>query len=233
MQERLVRKLDLEIALSRVNPHPSPDAYLEQYTIPTEVASQMLHLAAYTYNDVLNKGIADLGCGTGRLGIGCAILGAERVLGVDIDRTATGIAAKTAKELHLKEETQWLTADIASIRGSFDTVLQNPPFGVQRKKADRSFLEKAIEIGNRIYSLHKSLDVRHGFSPQKGRRGKRRARFRPAPVAPFLERFVEQQGAKIEASFTIPMTIPHLFKFHRKPRHQILANLIVVDARGI
>lgn len=230
MQERLVRKLDLEIALSKVKPHPSPDAYLEQYTIPTEVASQMLHLAAYKHNDVLNKSIVDLGCGTGRLGIGSAILGAKRVIGVDIDRIATGIAAKTAKELCVKEKTQWLTADIASINGSFDTVLQNPPFGVQRRRADSNFLKKALEIGNRIYSLHKSLDEKHGFSCSKSKRGKREVQFRPAPAVPFLKRFVEQHGGKIQASYTIPMAIPHLFRFHRKPSYQVLANLIVVDA---
>jgi putative methylase len=190
----------------------------------------MLHLAAYKHGDILNKDIIDLGCGTGRLGLGSAIIGAKSVLGVDIDSRVVEIAAKAARKLQVKEKTQWLTADITSIRGTFDTVLQNPPFGVQRKKADRSFLEKALEIGIRIYSLHKSVDAEDNLFSQKSRRGMREVRLKPAPVAPFLKRFVERQGGRVEASYIIPMTIPHLFSFHRKPSRQILANLIVVES---
>jgi len=82
MQKRLVRKLDLEIALSKIEPHPSPKAYLEQYTIPPEVAAELLYIAAYTYDDIIDKTIADLGCGTGRLAIGSALLGAKETIGV-------------------------------------------------------------------------------------------------------------------------------------------------------
>jgi putative methylase len=64
-QKRLVRKLDLERALIHVESHPSPKVYLEQYAIPTDVAAQMLFIAAYVNDDIIEKRVADLGCGTG------------------------------------------------------------------------------------------------------------------------------------------------------------------------
>ena len=156
MQKRLVRKLDLEIALSKIGPHPSPKAVLEQYTIPPKAASELLYTAAYIHDDIADKTVVDLGCGTGTLAIGSALLGARETVGVDIDRIAVRIAKKRANILGVGATTQWIIADVATIRGSFDTVLQNPPFGVQKRKADRRFLRKALEIGKRVYSLHKS-----------------------------------------------------------------------------
>lgn len=41
--------------------------------------------------------VLDMGCGSGILGIGCALLGAKKVLGVDIDKNAADIANKNAR----------------------------------------------------------------------------------------------------------------------------------------
>ena len=49
---------------------------------------------------------------------------------------------------------QWVIGDISAVIGGFDTVLQNPPFGVQTREADRAFLVKALEVGKAVYSLH-------------------------------------------------------------------------------
>lgn len=88
MQKRLTRKLDLELFLSHIRPHPTPNPKLEQYTISTDAAARMLYIAAYVNNDIVNKAVLDLGCGTGRLALGAAFLGAGEVVGVDIDKTA-------------------------------------------------------------------------------------------------------------------------------------------------
>ena len=92
MQKRLVRKLELEMLLSQIEPHPSPKPSLEQYTIPADIAATMLHIAAYSYGDIVGKTVLDLGCGTGRLALGAAFLGAKQVVGVDIDKDAIKMA---------------------------------------------------------------------------------------------------------------------------------------------
>ncbi len=210
MQKRLVRKLDLEKAISEVKPHPKPRAYLEQYTIPTEAAAKILYIAAYTYDDIINKTIVDLGCGTGRLAIGAVLVGAKEAFGVDIDRVAIRAAQNNAKKTGVREKTHWILADIDVMRGSFDTVLQNPPFGVQRKGADRKFLEKSLELGHRVYSLHKS-----GKSNRE-----------------FIKRFIEKRGGKVTVVFPMEIEIPRLFKFHTKRKHRVKTDLYQIEGKG-
>ncbi len=226
MPNRLIRKLDLEIALSKIAPHPSPKAYWEQYTITPKAAAELLYIAAYTHDDLLDKTIADLGCGTGRLAIGSTLLGAREAVGVDIDRVATQTALKNAEKLGAKERLQWITTDVTTVRGNFDTVLQNPPFGVQKRKADRKFLEKALEIGTRIYSLHKSSDKSREFLRKtEGHR----SQLIPVPPSVFLKNFIETRGGRINAVYTMPMKIPHMFTFHTKPEHEFLIDLYIID----
>ena len=153
-QKRLIRKLDLELFLSRIKPHPSPNASLEQYTVSESVAATMLYLSAYTYGDIVDKRVLDLGCGTGRLALGCAFLGAESVVGVDIDRLAVKLAVENSAKLSFKTKVDWVAGDVNAVAGKFDTVLQNPPFGVQKRGADRVFLEKALHVADAVYSLH-------------------------------------------------------------------------------
>ena len=107
MQRRLVRKLDLEILLSKITSHPKPRAHLEQYTIMAKTAAELLYLATYTYGDIIGKRVVDLGCGTGRLAIGSAILGAADVVAIDIDRVAIRTASSNAKQLQVDDCVQW------------------------------------------------------------------------------------------------------------------------------
>ena len=84
-QRRLVRKRDLELALSSIEANPTPKAYLEQYATPSTVAADALHMAAYVFDDIVDKTVMELGCGTARLALGAAFLGAKEVFGVDLD----------------------------------------------------------------------------------------------------------------------------------------------------
>ena len=228
MQKRLVRKLELEMLLSQIEPHPSPKPSLEQYTIPADIAATMLHIAAYSYGDIVGKTVLDLGCGTGRLALGAAFLGAKQVVGVDIDKDAIKMAFENSVRTNLKEKVQWITGDIDVIHGNFDTVLQNPPFGVQRRKADRKFLEKALETGKMIYSLHKCPEKDNSLIKKL-----KASKTRIAPVAPspFLKDFIEGRGGKIKAVYAMIMTIPHMFSFHTKSKHELVADLFVIERR--
>lgn len=210
MQKRLVRKLDLEMAISEVESHPAPKAYLEQYTIPPAAAAEILYLAAYVYDDIIGKKVVDLGCGTGRLGIGAAILGAKEAVGVDIDRAAVKIAQKNARNMGTKEKAHWIAADVDVLRGYFDTVLQNPPFGVQRRKADRKFIRKALELGRIIYSLHKGGEHNRGF----------------------IKRFIDKHEGRVTGIFPMDMEIPRLFGFHTKKKHVVKVDLYRIEGKA-
>lgn len=223
MQKRLVRKLDLELAIAEILPHPSPKVYLEQYTISPEVAAEILYMATYVYKDIIDKTVIDLGCGTGRLAIAAAMLGAKEVVGVDIDKTAIKQAVKNAEESGVKTRVDWVIADISAARGNFDTVLQNPPFGVQKRGADRKFLVKALQIGKCVYSLHK------GVRPV-GRQNNKSTLLSAGPSS-FLKKFIENNGGEIKAMYTLTMSIPHIFAFHQKRRHQFPVNLYLIERK--
>jgi len=209
-QKRMVRRLDLERLLQSVEAHPSPKAFLEQYTISVDVASEMLFLAAYVYDDIIGKTVADLGCGTGRLAIGAVLLGAKEAVGIDIDKEAVKTAKENAVKLNAKEKTDWVSGDIELLHGNFHTVLQNPPFGVQRRSADRKFLLKALELAPRVYSLHKAGEGNRAF----------------------IKRFIERHGGKVTGIYQMKLNIPKLFKFHTKRRHEVEVDLYRIEIAG-
>jgi putative methylase len=224
-QKRLIRKLDLELFLSKIKPHPSPDAGLEQYTTSEPVAATMLYLAAYTYGDIEGKRVLDLGCGTGRLALAAAFLGAQSVVGVDIDRTAVRTAFENSAQTDLKAKVDWVVGDIDAVEGSFDTVVQNPPFGVQKRTADRKFLAKAIEVGNVVYSLHN-----HPYTDKQliGRLRASAGAFLQVAASPFIERFAEEHGGRVEAVYALSLVIPRMFDFHTKAKHEVVVDLYVI-----
>jgi putative methylase len=227
-QERIIRKLDLNRFLSEIEPNPSPKASLEQYTISEYVASDILYLAAYANGDIIGKSVLDLGCGTGRLAFGAAFLGAKLVVGIDVDKAVVSIASRTAANREFSQRIDWIAGDIDAIAGKFDTVLQNPPFGVQKRGADRKFLEKALEVACSVYSLHnhpktdrqliQSLKKAHGDL------------LRTQPST-FIQKFVEKRGGEVSAIYALLMTIPRMFNFHTKLRHDFVVDLYVIKTK--
>jgi putative methylase len=228
-QKRLIRKLDLERFLSRIEPHPSPKASLEQYTVSEAIAATVLYMAAYTNDDVVGKTVLDLGCGTGRLALAASYLGAKLVVGVDIDKTAVKTAAENSEKAGFKPGVQWVIGDVNAVTGSFDTVLQNPPFGVQKRAADRKFLEKALEVGGVVYSLHNH--------PRTDRHLVKRLKANPAGLlqvapSPFIEKFVDRRHGVVKAVYAMLMTIPRMFDFHTKIKHDFVVDLYIIRKRG-
>jgi len=224
-QKRIIRKLDLELFLSKIAPQPSPKAQLEQYTTSPSVASSMLYIAAYADNNIIGKSVLDLGCGTGRLALGASCLGSDNVVGVDVDRLAIKTAVENSLKVGLAGSVQWVIGDISAIAGRFDTVLQNPPFGVQTREADRAFLVKALEVGNHVYSLHNHPETDNQLIKQlKASNG-----FLQVSPSPFLEKLVMQHNGVVKAVYAMLMTIPKMFDFHTKIKHDFVVDLYVIE----
>jgi len=224
-QKRIIRKLDLALFLSKIAPQLSPQAHLEQYTISEAIASTMLYIAAYANNDIIGKTVLDLGCGTGRLALGASYLGAKNVVGVDVARLAIKTAVENSLKNSLAENVQWIIGDVSAIVGRFDTVLQNPPFGVQTREADRAFLAKALEVGNSVYSLHNHPQTDKQLIKQL----KASSGFLQISPSPFLERFVAQHNGVVKAVYAMLMTIPRMFDFHTKLKHDFVVDLYVIE----
>jgi len=224
-QKRIVRKLDLELFLSKIAPQPTPQAHLEQYTISESIASTMLYIAAYANNDIIGKNVLDLGCGTGRLALGASYLGAHEVVGIDIDKRAIKTAVENSRKVGLAGSVQWVIGDINAIVGRFDAVLQNPPFGVQTREADRAFLVRALELGNSVYSLHNHPETDRQLIKQL----KASSGFLQVPPSPFLKRFVIKHNSGVKAVYAMLMTIPRIFDFHKKLKHDFVVDLYVIE----
>jgi putative methylase len=194
-----LKKKQLEIVLQHLKPMGKPSEVLEQYPTPAPIAADILW-EAYGAGDIDGKAVADLGCGNGIFAIGAALLGACRVVGIDSDVRAIEVAKDNARELGADSE--FVHGDVESASGTFDTVLQNPPFGAQKKHADRPFIRKALELAPRVYSLHN------------------------ADTQEFVEKMVLALGGACEPVKRFKFEIPYAFAFHRKPKETISVVLL-------
>lgn len=197
-----MKRKDLEIKLERVKPFENPSASLEQYPTPSVIASDIL-FAAYANGDVEDRIVNDLGCGTGIFSIGAKLLGAGTVRGYDISSSALDTARSNAAELGT--EIEFTECDISEVCDRADTTFMNPPFGCQTKRADRPFLDKAMELSDSVYSIHMANTI------------------------DFLEDYVHARGREIVARATYNYNIPHTFTFHKKAKQSV--DIVVVNIR--
>ena len=182
----------------------SPKDYLEQYQTPPSVAGEMIHYISNNYT-LKNYSIADLGCGTGILGISAALCGCENVFLFDIDEEALETAKSNIQNLGLEDKIQIIQTDVNQLRQwnklnkFFDLVITNPPFGIRSENgADVEFLKTASYIcNNTIFSLHK-------FSTNN-----------------YLKKFYEKNGITNIKSFKIEYNLPKTYKFHKKKEKNI------------
>lgn len=198
-----MKKKELERALQRVTPHTRPRPDLEQYSTPATIAADMLY-TAHTFGDIEGREVVDLGCGGGILSIGAALLGAERVTGIDVDPQAIDDARRNVEEAGVKVEL--LNTDIRDADLRADTVIMNPPFGAQRRNADRPFLETALRIAPRAYSLHN------------------------ARTLGFLVGMIGAMDATIFFHKSYKFEIPHLFEFHDRKKKDIEVVLLCISS---
>ncbi|MBR9677780.1 MAG: methyltransferase [Nanoarchaeota archaeon] len=147
-----MKKKRLAITLSLLKGFHKPKARLEQYMIPGELAAEVLWLIK---DELAGKKVLDLGSGTGVLAIGASLLGAKKVVSVEVDERAVQTQRKNLEDLSLKNVEIFCSdvKDFDPLR--IDLVVMNPPFGVQRKHADQPFLKKAFATMKKVYVIQK------------------------------------------------------------------------------
>ncbi|MFA6679866.1 MAG: METTL5 family protein [Candidatus Methanomethylophilaceae archaeon] len=197
-----MKKKDLEIKLENVLPFNEPNAALEQYSTPSVIASDIL-FTAYAEGDIAGMTVNDLGCGTGIFAIGAYLLEAKKVRGYDISRSALNVAKTNIEKLNV--DIELIECDISEVNDKANTTFMNPPFGCQTKRADRPFLDKAMELSSSIYSIHMESTL------------------------PFVESYIASHGREIIARRTYKYNIPHTFTFHSRAKQSV--DVVVVNIR--
>jgi putative methylase len=193
----------LEMTLQRLAGFSRPRAALEQYQTPAPLAARLLY-QALMIGDIEGRHVCDLGCGTGILAIGAALLGAESVSGVDIDEKALAVAKENARLTDV--EVTFLPMDLRENGcmkqlGACDTVVMNPPFGAQKAHADRPFIDCALSIAGVTYSIFNAGSI------------------------PFVAAYTAQKAEiteKIGGAFPIKRT----FAFHTKDVQEIEVEIL-------
>ena len=155
-----MRPKHLAIELSKLVAHPQNNVMLEQYATEGDLAAFFV-LAVDQLESVSGKTIVDLGSGNGILGIGCAILGAQKIILVEADDEVAKVA-----EANVAQISQRYATEIDSIHCNIgkdeppnidqcDIVIMNPPWGFQTSKADRPLLDYGFSLKPQsLYIIH-------------------------------------------------------------------------------
>ena len=198
VEEQTVSKRQLEIQLGKLKIPQTPKLGLEQYPVSPEVAAELLYMAGFEHRDLQGE-IIDLGTGTGRLAIGAAIMGSQKVVGVDIDEKAIALARENARATGVQVE--WVVSDVAEVVGRYDTVIMNPPYGTRSPHLDVRFLERAFQLAPVSYSIHKSS------------------------TREYLNGVIAKKNRRVDALRNMTLNIPHLFPFHHKKWNNVEVDL--------
>jgi putative methylase len=196
-----VRQRELEIRLESVPGPPRPDPHLEQYRTPPKIAADVLY-RALAREDVADRRVADLGCGTGMFAAGAALLGASHVAAIDVDEASVDVARRTLQRLGVEADLR--VGPVESLDGTFDTVIMNPPFGAQlaARHLDVRFLEHGLHLAPVTYSLHLEATLPH------------------------LQRTAARFGAASEALARYDFPLPAQFRFHT--REKLLVRVLLL-----
>jgi putative methylase len=187
-----VRRSELVRAIERVPRPKQPRADLEQLATPAEAAADLL-LAADRLEAIEGRSVLDLGSGTGRLAIGAAMLGAGSVVGVEVDLRLVEAARAAAESAGVRVE--FVAADVSTWQRPAELVVMNPPFGAQRRHADRPFWERGFALAER--SVHA---------------------FALADSRTFIARRAVARGAQVLETQAVPWELARTFPHHTRRR---------------
>lgn len=203
MTEMVGSRRELEMLLERVEGFTDPKLKLEQYRLPAPVAADILWYIGMRHKDLEGRVVADLGCGTGMLTAGAALMGADLAVGADIDLDAIKSARRVADRLGVGGRVELVRCRIDWLPLTADVVVQNPPFGVRNRGADRAFLKAGLEAAGVVYSIHKADE------------GVRR----------FVPAYVKGLGGRVDEVLPLSIKLPPTYHFHTKRFHEFTVDL--------
>ena len=206
-----ISKKELISIIQDTETYTTPKVELEQYCIDANSAVDIIYFAGFEFNDITDCMIFDLGAGTGRLSIASAFFKPNFILSIDVDWYSLQVLKKNVENLDLNGVIFPICADINffEIKSSFlpkdvkITTIMNPPFGVQRKAADRIFLEKAFSFSDVVYSIHLA--------------GKK--------VQKFISNYIKKFHWTINYMLPFKMQLERSFEFHTQKTKRIDVNI--------
>jgi putative methylase len=163
---------------------------------PAELAADLLFLALGE-GDLDGGSVLDLGCGTGRLAVGAAMLGGAPVVGVDFDPESIALA----RSAMAPQAVEFVVGDVASWTRPAELVVMNPPFGAQRRQADRPFWDTAFRLAGRAIYAFALTDSRE-----------------------FIARRAQHAGAEIRATEPVTWDLKRTFTHHTRPSRTIMVD---------
>ncbi|MFD1571737.1 METTL5 family protein [Halorubrum laminariae] len=201
----MASKRSLAAKLGVVTGFENPQASLEQYPTPPELAAHVIHLADL-HGDIDGRTVIDLGTGTGMLALAAALRGPARVFGGEIDRAALATATENERRVAASAPMHWIQADATRLPLSVPdpvTVVMNPPFGAQdgHRNADRGFLLTASRVADVSYSVHN------------------------AGSQEFVEAFADDEGGEVTHAFAADFAIDAQFDHHTEASREIDAEV--------
>ncbi len=202
----VVRRSELLRELERVPLFLAPQAGLEQVVTPSEAAATLL-FTAERLDGLAGRSVLDLGCGTGRLAIGAALLGAGPVRGVDVDPEALELARGAARTAGV--QVSFEEQEVLKVRRGAEIVVMNPPFGAQRKHADRPFWDRAFALATRsVYA------------------------FALAESRTFIAQRAVARAAHVLEVEPVPWALPRTFAHHTRRRVALDVDLWAIRTNG-
>jgi len=197
----MATKRSLATKLGVVAGFERPDAALEQYPTPPELAAHVVHLADL-HGDVEGRTVVDLGAGTGMLALAAALRGPARVVGLELDGDALDVAFANERRVAASAPVHWVRGDATRPPLSVAepaTVVMNPPFGAQdgNRNADRAFLGTASDVAHVSYSVHNA--------------GSRE----------FVEAFAADEGGEVTHAFAAEFQIEAQFDHHTEEARNV------------
>ncbi|MBN1800094.1 MAG: methyltransferase [Candidatus Lokiarchaeota archaeon] len=198
----MLKKKDLASIVQNTQGFKNPKINLEQYCIDAGSVVDFAYFAGVEHDDIQNQFIFDLGAGTGRISIAAAFLGAQFVHSIDLDWDALLILKENIHHVNLCNIISPICADIATfplyrkkkIKSTDITTLMNPPFGVQKRNADRVFLKTAFSFSKVVYSIH--------LTGEKTRK--------------FISNFADKLGWTVDYIVPFNMLLERAYSFHKE-----------------